>query len=150
MGSGGGLVGGCGLFVIGAFVAALACGCAGDGSGLDQTGAPAGGNPLLAQLQAGTFSQSCALSGCHTGSGAPFGLRLDSAENAVAGLVNIPSQERPDLLRVDPGDPVNSYLVLKVEGNPAAGSRMPLGLPPLPQGQVDAIRQWILAGAPGP
>ncbi len=29
-----------------------------------------------------------------------------------------------------------------------AGSQMPLGRPPLPPEEIDAIRQWILDGAP--
>ncbi len=74
------------------------------------------------------------------------GLRLDAA-NSYALLVGIASGERPNLLRVAPGDPNNSYLIQKLEGTAGIGERMPAGLPALPQADIDVIRQWITDGA---
>ena len=90
------------------------------------------------------FSQRC--DHCHSGGGAPQGLRLDAA-NSYDDLVDVPSQEVPSLKRVDPGDPDNSYLVQKIEGTAAVGGRMPLGGSRLPQEEIDLIRQWIGQGA---
>ncbi len=90
------------------------------------------------------FNARC--TSCHTGGGAPQGLRLD-AQNSFAHLVNVNSSEVPSLKRVKPSDPDNSYLVHKIEGTAAEGSRMPLGQSPLSEAQISLIRQWIIAGA---
>lgn len=90
------------------------------------------------------FSQRC--DHCHSGSGAPQGLRLN-AGSSYGDLVDVPSQEVPSLKRVDPGDPDNSYLVQKIEGTAAVGGRMPLGGSRIPQEEIDLIRQWISEGA---
>jgi hypothetical protein len=70
------------------------------------------------------------------------GLRLDEGFS-FDNLVNVPSNEVPELLRVEPGDPDDSYLVQKIEGTAAEGGRMPLGAPPLDQNLIDDIREWI-------
>jgi len=64
-----------------------------------------------------------------------------------AMLVNVPSSEVPSILRVDPGNPDDSYLVQKIEGTASVGEQMPLGGPVLPDEQIAAIRQWITDGA---
>jgi len=84
--------------------------------------------------------------GCHSGSSAPQGLKLDSA-NSFSNLVNVASHEVPSLKRVKPGDPGNSYLVQKIEGTASVGSRMPLGGSPLSADQIALIRRWISEGA---
>lgn len=127
--------------------------CAGSGEGLDENGrpeVPGGGGggaltPDLASIQANVFTPICAQ--CHSGAGAPAGLRLD-AGNSFGALVGVASSEVPSLLRVEPGDPANSYLVQKLEGRAAVGGRMPLGLPALPDATIAVIRQWITDGAP--
>jgi len=90
------------------------------------------------------FSSRC--TECHSGGGAPHGLRLDAA-NSYDSLVDIASDEVPSLRLVDPGDPDSSYLVDKVEGTQAVGGRMPLGRTPLTTAQIDLIRRWISEGA---
>src|SRR5262249_3386172 len=95
-------------------------------------------------IQANVFTPFCEQ--CHSGAGAPHGLRLDAA-NSYALLVGVPSGEDAGLLRVKPGDPGNSYLIRKLEGTASSGERMPAGLPPLPQADIDMIRQWITNGA---
>ncbi len=90
------------------------------------------------------FSSRC--TECHSGSGAPQGLRLDTA-NSYANLVGVASREVPSLQRVEPGNPDDSYLVQKVEGTAAVGGRMPLGRTPLTAAQIALIRQWISEGA---
>ncbi len=137
-------------------VAACAVGCAGNGEGLDQSGQPispgsAGstGSAITADfqsIQANVFTPIC--SKCHIGASAPEGLQLDAAHSYNL-LVGVPSVERPDLLRVIPGNPDASYMVQKIEGAAGiVGGQMPLGETPLPQATIDAISQWITNGAP--
>ncbi len=102
---------------------------------------PSSGATLEA-IQASVFTPSCAVSGCHTGDSPPEGLRLD-AGFSFDNLVDVPSSEVPELLRVEPGNPDDSYLVQKIEGNADVGARMPLGGPPLDQDLIDDIREWI-------
>lgn len=139
----------CTIGVVG--LAVCAGGCAGNGEGLDANGRPVGEGggavpltPDLASIQANVFTPVC--SPCHAGAGAPQGLRLDAA-SSYSSLVGVPSSEVPGLLRVEPGDPANSYLVQKLEGNASVGVRMPSGQPALPEATIQVIRQWIQDGA---
>ena len=131
-----------------------AAGCAGNGEGLNQNGQPAtsGGasagpvSPDFQSIQDNVFTPIC--SKCHIGASAPEGLQLD-AGHSYNLLVGVPSAEQPALLRVNPGDPNDSYIVRKIEGVAGiSGGQMPLGETPLPQATIDAIRQWITDGAP--
>jgi Bacterial Ig-like domain len=133
--------------------AVVAAGCTGNGEGLDQNGQPLGSEgssgtltPDLTSIQDNVFTPICTK--CHIGASAPEGLQLDAA-HSYALLVGVPSVEQPSLLRVDPGNPDSSYIVLKLEGaSGISGGRMPLGGPYLPQSTIDVIRQWITDGAP--
>src|SRR5688500_11954272 len=98
----------------------------------------------LESIQENVFSAIC--TNCHTGAGAPQGLRLEDGMSH-AMLVNVPSTEVPSLLRVEPGNPDDSYLVQKIEGTASVGARMPLGGPNLSAEEIAAIRQWITDGA---
>jgi hypothetical protein len=131
------------------FFCACGTGCAGNGDGLDQNGRPEGEAPapLVAEFQSiqdNVFTPICAT--CHAGGAAPLGFRLDEGAS-YAMLVNAPSAEVPDLLRVDPGNPDQSYLIQKLEGSAGVGDQMPLGGPPLPPDTIAVIRQWIVEGA---
>ncbi len=131
-------------------------GCAGSGEGLDPNGQPigaasgssSGGGAVTADFQSiqdNVFTPVC--SKCHIGASAPEGLQLDAAHSYNL-LVGVPSVEDSRLMRVDPGNPDQSYMVLKIEGaSGIVGSQMPLGETPLPQATVDAIRQWVADGA---
>ncbi len=129
--------------------------CAGNGRGLDENGDPRGTiqvcptnlplGPTLPSLQANIFGAIC--TNCHTGAQAPVGLVLDCGQSYDM-LVGILSVERDDLYRVNPGSPDDSYLVMKLEGAIGiVGDQMPLGMTPLTQEQIDAVRAWIAAGA---
>lgn len=75
----------------------------------------------------------------------------------IFGLVGATSSFRSDLLRVDPGNPDASFLMLKVdppvtgdeapEGSSELGSPMPRNYPALSEAEVDVLRRWILEGA---
>jgi len=128
-------------------LALLVASCTGgDGTGLPGGAAPGDFGPIFSEIQANVFTPNCATTGCHLGASAPQGLRLDEA-NSFGLLVGVPSSESPSTLRVAPGNPQNSYLVQKLEGNAAIGARMPLGAPALEQVSIDVIRQWISDGA---
>lgn len=89
------------------------------------------------------FDENCAFAGCHVGSGAPRGLDL-SEDAAFQSLVGQPSAELPRFLRVNPGDPQNSYLIKKLLGTPdIQGERMPKGSAPLSNEQIRIIAAWI-------
>jgi mono/diheme cytochrome c family protein len=132
-----------------------ACG-AGSGEGLNEQGMPitdnnGGGNQTeavtLAELQQNIFGAIC--TNCHTGANAPRGLRLDSEDNSYAFLVNQAADEIPDLMRVNPGNPDQSYIIKKLEGtSDIVGGRMPLGGPYLSEAQINQVRSWISNGAP--
>lgn len=128
--------------------------CAGNGEGLDEPDEepsipppsvpPPQEAPTFSDIQTMIFIPICV---CHVGAAAPLGLVLDTAAT-IDMLVNIPSAEVPDLFRVEPGNPDDSYLVRKLQGGPdIVGSQMPLGGPPLDQDMIDMVREWILAGA---
>jgi uncharacterized protein (TIGR03118 family) len=102
----------------------------------------------LTELQAQVFGPIC--SGCHNGVGTslPGVQDLTSAAATHASLVNVPSIEQPNLLRVKPGDPTDSYVIHKLEGLPGiTGARMPFGGPYLSSATMQQIESWIAAGA---
>ena len=57
---------------------------------------------VFSSIQTGVFTPTCATAGCHTGAGAPQGLRLDDV-NSYALLVGVASSEMPAILRVAAG-----------------------------------------------
>lgn len=129
------------------FVSVTSCllAACGSGDGFVGSGGAVGTlEPSFDSIQANIFEQVC--EHCHAGANAPAGLRLDAA-NSYAMLVGVASVERPGILRIAPGDPSNSYLIQKLEGTAAVGERMPAGLPPLPQSDINVVRQWITDGA---
>jgi uncharacterized protein (TIGR03118 family) len=106
----------------------------------------------LTQLQTQIFTPIC--SGCHTGIGTGLpGVQNLTAGHTFANIVNVPSIEKPTLLRIKPSDPTNSYLLQKIEGAPGIiGSRMPFGCgsganPCLDQATIDLVKTWISQGA---
>ena len=119
--------------------------CAGNGSLIDDVMGPVGPQPTLAWIQANVFTPKC--TACHVPGGiGPMPLHTE--EVSFNNLVNVPSVEVNTLLRVEPFNPDDSYLVWKIEGNPGiVGSQMPLGGPPLEPEEIALIREWIDMGA---
>ncbi|NIR50432.1 hypothetical protein GWO43_18140 [candidate division KSB1 bacterium] len=94
------------------------------------------------------FEDNCAFAGCHAGPNAPQGLDL-SEGFIISSLVNVPSKEKSDIMRVKPGDPVNSYLIMKLKGSPnIEGEQMPRGADPLSAEQIATIESWIKSMEP--
>jgi hypothetical protein len=129
-----------------------ACG-GGDGTGGSVSPPPPPSSPppppfgaTFAEIQANVFTPTCAVSGCHSGAGAPQGLRLDAGVS-YSLLFDVESTQNPAFKRVDPGNPDDSWLIRKLEGTANVGARMPLGGASLSQATIDVIRQWISDGA---
>jgi len=92
------------------------------------------------------FSSRCPK--CHTGTTPMAGLYLAPGSLSYRDLVNVPSTEAPTYLLVAPGDALNSYLMMKVNGDPRIlESMMPLGDPALPLATRKVISNWIDQGA---
>jgi hypothetical protein len=100
------------------------------------------GLPLSRQVR--IIIGSCAGADCHNmGAG---GLQL-SPGSEFGAIVGVPSVERPELLRVRPGDPLRSYVYLKVacDGGTTGSCMPPGGASP---GVAQTFYDWIEAGAP--
>jgi hypothetical protein len=127
----------------------LAGGCSSGGGPASGVLPPAETVTLL-DVQTQVFGQRCALSGCHAGASPPFGLDLSSVASSGANTVGVTSGEQPSFLRVEPFDPVDSYLYMKVVGvgDPRiSGDPMPATGGPLGAGELELIERWILDGA---
>lgn len=105
----------------------------------------------LAQVQSQVFTPSCLTQFCHTSTAQAGGMVLEDGAS-FAALVNVPAVNfdamNAGILRVKPGDPDASFLVIKLT-NPtlAQGSRMPMGQPPLSAELITLVRNWIAQGA---
>ncbi len=78
--------------------------------------------------------------GCH--GKAP--LDLSDAAGVRAALVGVPSQARPDVLRVECGDHARSLVVWKLLGLPIAGPAIPHG--ELSRDEARTLARWIDGG----
>lgn len=133
----------------GLLLLSVAAGCVGSGQGVPAPPEPGATGPKTwAEIQTQILEPTCAQP-CHHGGAAPKGLALDHL-SAYKALVGVTSAEAPAMLRVAPGKPDESYLIVKVaSADPRRiGSRMPRTGPPfLSSPQIAALRQWIAAGA---
>lgn len=118
------------------------------------------------------FQQSCALSAsCHGDPAAapvqPYLGSVDGGTDAatlLAKIVGVPSAEDPTMNLVTAGDPANSFLVHKMDGDQCTlaaqcagtaismtyancGASMPSGIATLPASIRDTVRAWIKQGA---
>lgn len=118
--------------------------CGGNGNG-DEEPEQVIADPSFSSHIQPIFNGQCALGGCHN-STAQAGLNLTSGA-AYANLVNVNSTQEPNRIRVIPSDAVNSYLVIKIEGNQIAGVRMPKDRSPLSSVSIQNIKNWINRGA---
>lgn len=111
------------------------------------------------QLQNQILNASCAISGCHQSKTDPSFLQHGLVLEASVAYQNLVNQKpknasalADNLLLVKPSSINESLLFHKLQftehHKSDYGNMMPLGLPPLYQGQIEFIRQWIEAGAP--
>lgn len=153
---------------------ALACGGGGDANGTttesaktcsaDVASASELASPVVSFETdvAPIFAKACAFSSCHGSHGAGnHGLFL--AANGTDGMSAVKtslagtSQELPSMKFVAPGDPQNSFVLHKLDGDlcgldaqcvgGACGVSMPQGNDLLPQASRDTVRRWIAQGA---
>jgi len=94
------------------------------------------------------WTDSCA--GCHDSS--PFASAgLSLAGDGWNDIVGVPSDDVPDMFRIRPGSPDDSYLWHKLKGTHldvgGAGVRMPKGDPALSSAELADVERWILDGA---
>lgn len=151
--------------------AALALGAVACGTGMNPTDAGDAGDATDGTAEAGVpsfaevqmiFSTSCAVAAtsCHASVGRQAGLDL-SAGVAYGAIVGRSSTQVPRLQLVNPGNPDQSYLLLKIgtayqmlpecqgPGFGPCGTPMPMvGGSPLSPTDRDTIRRWIAGGAP--
>jgi len=128
-------------------VCLVGAGCAGNGP------PPATSTSSFDAIQTTIFNVHCLSAGCHNSTDQAGNLVLAAGES-YADLVNVApfntAARGRGLLRVVPGDPDHSFLLIKLTGPPSdEGSQMPLVPPLLSTAQIAQVRQWILAGAPG-
>lgn len=125
-----------------------ACGNLETITGPDDVGEdPIDQSATFTRVQNEIFTPTCANLGCHDPLGQQSQMVL-SPGRAYASTVNVASVEMPNLMRVRPGDPANSYLYRKITGAGITGDRMPLSLPALSDAQLRLVRDWIRRGAP--
>jgi hypothetical protein len=114
---------------------------------LPDGGVQMGFNELLSTVLVPT----CATSFCHKPDPPPAAPMSLEADKAYGELVGVDSSQDPKLKRVAPGDPMNSYVLIKLHADLATAhgtTRMPLNKPPLDDATLSQIEQWILRGAP--
>jgi hypothetical protein len=89
------------------------------------------------------FERSCTTAGCHVGPTPQMGMDL-TPERFFESTVGVPSQERADLLRVHPGRPDSSYVVMKLEGAEGIiGTQMPFTGDKLTAEEIATVKAWI-------
>ncbi len=113
---------------------------------------PTGSGSKFSENVLPILATRCATAGCHGNVAPAAGLDLTPGV-AYANLM-LPATQNPDFARVTPGNPTNSYLVVKLNTNGISGLQMPLdptspsGSSPLSPEEIEVIRTWISYGAP--
>jgi hypothetical protein len=127
-------------------LALSAASCGGDGVVSMVAPPPPDDAPTLTQLQDSIFTPKCGVPGCHGPPAPEQGMNL-SAGNTFGYTVGVDSTELSGFKRVAPGNAADSYLYMKIAGDPRIlGVRMPFG-GMLTATEIEAVRAWIDAGA---
>lgn len=106
----------------------------------------------FSEIQTRLITPTCAASGCHSGS-FPEALLDLTKDHAYESMLHSKIQNSVGVEKyralVVPFKPDSSFLYIKIT-NPTTleGERMPQRQSKLPQNEIDAIRSWILRGAP--
>jgi hypothetical protein len=108
----------------------------------DTTGTESVENELDVRVRE-IFGNSCAASTCHGGDHPKMDLSLD-AEDIPENMIDVPSVQNSEYMRIDTIDPSSSYLLLKITGSEGIkGKKMPIMAPPLSDEEVKAIMTWV-------
>jgi len=123
------------------------CGGGSDGSSGGTT------SSTYERIQVEVFDVSCSSDSCHSSVGRAGDLVLDAEHSWDALMEQPPSNltaAEHGMMRVDPGEPENSFLLAKLTARLASGegASMPYNAAPLDGATVEIIRAWIAAGAP--
>lgn len=129
---------------------ALLAACANSGATADDGPGPDGSvtveclrhdRPVAFQADVVPIIGHCGSELCHGGLGTSW---------PYASLVNVATMQCADQrLLVKPGDPMNSYLIQKLDNfDICMGVRMPKLGEPLPAGELQILIDWICQGAP--
>jgi len=131
------------LLLLGAAAALSGCGDLGDDpvTGGDGIADPPAGVSWAGEIQP-ILDNNCI--GCH-GVGGSGGLDLRSGVSH-GNLVGVPSTGKPTLNLVEPGQPDQSWLYLKLTGQQDVGDVMPPG-GSLGDAAIDLVHDWIEEGA---
>jgi hypothetical protein len=112
--------------------------------------------PTFDALYAAVFKRSCVFDSCHGGTVPKEHLGLATLDDAFGNLVGVPSEQRPELARVDPSHPELSYIVDKLRGRDLGTVTTtmepsePMPLPPskpLCEAKIEVVEEWIRQGA---
>ena len=96
------------------------------------------------------FTANCAFSNCHGGATPQQDMSLEDARTSWLAIVGVASIQRSQFQRIEPGDSLDSYVVMKLRNDPRKGGQpMPLGAFPLDSASVMSIALWAEQGAPG-
>ena len=102
-------------------------------------------DPSFSQDIQPIFSNSCALALCHVaGTITELDLSQGAAYNSI---VNVDSGQDSSFKIVLPGNSIDSWLVMKIEGRQTAGLRMPPSADPLSDVRIQNIKNWVDRGA---
>ncbi len=127
-------------------LALSAASCGGDGVVSMVGGPPPNDAPTLTSLQASIFTPQCAIPGCHAAPAPEQGMDL-TAGSTFMSTAGVDATELSGFKRVAAGNAADSYLYMKIAGDPRiVGERMPFG-GMLTAGEIESVRQWIEAGA---
>jgi hypothetical protein len=109
-------------------------------------------NSTYHEIQDYIFDKSCANSACHAAPASAGNLNLTyefSYQDLVDRVPQNPAALAAGMKLIDPGNPENSFLLRKLMNpTPEQGARTPFNAGTLHSGKIDAIRTWIIAGAP--
>lgn len=132
------------LALLGASICAVTlAGCPGE---LDDPGRFGDGGAAAACLDAPkeVFAKSC-LSGCHSTSSAASSGDLDlEAAGLVARLKDKKAKGGAGLL-IDSSNVDQSVMLTKLKSPPPFGAKMPFGVAPLTDAQIQCVKDWIVA-----
>jgi hypothetical protein len=107
--------------------------------------------PQLSAIQARIFTPNCTFSSCHSDPGAGGDLTLTPGKSfaqLVSHACDLAQANNDGYLRVAPGDPAHSFLLLKLHSiDPKYGGRMPQDAPALSDAEIASIQEWIVEGA---
>jgi hypothetical protein len=125
----------------------LAASCAGDGVVSTVVEPPPVDAPTLSSLQSSIFTPKCGVPFCHAPPAPEQGMNLTEG-HTYAFTVGVDSHELSGFKRILPDNAADSYLYMKLAGDPRiVGERMPFGGPYLSPAELEGVRLWINAGA---